>query len=63
MTGSENQNYYFFTKKIKPEEFFKIKNKIEVYIDHNGLVQINGMGDIEKIRNLIRVKNKQKEEL
>ena len=54
LVGSYNQNYYFFTKKIKQKEFFEIKNKIEVFIEKNGVVKINGMGDIDKIKEMIR---------
>ncbi len=54
LTGSKNQNYYFMTKKIKKEDFFKIKNKIEVRLETDGKIRVNGMGDIEKIKQIIK---------
>ena len=54
LIGSKNQNYYFMTKKIKKEDFFKIKNKIEVRLETDGKIRVNGMGDIEKIKKIIK---------
>ena len=42
------------TKKIKKEDFFKIKNKIEVRLETDGKIRVNGMGDIEKIKKIIK---------
>ena len=41
------------TKKIKKEDFFKIKNKIEVRLETNGKIRINGMGDVEEIKKIM----------
>ena len=54
LIGSKNQNYYFMTKKIKKEDFFKIKNKIEVRLETDGKIRVNGMGNIEKIIQIIK---------
>ena len=53
LVGSNNQNYYFLTKKIKKEDFFKIKNKIEVRLETNGKIRINGMGDVDEIKKIM----------
>ena len=47
--GSKNQEYHFLTDKYDESILTKYKNKIEINIQKNGLVFINGMGDFEKI--------------
>ena len=47
--GSANQRYHFLTNRYNEEIFTKYKNKVEVNIDKNGEIFINGMGDFDKI--------------
>lgn len=47
--GSSNQRYLFLTDFYTPEQIKKYKNKIEVRINQNGKVEINGMGDFSSI--------------
>ena len=47
--GSKNQNYHFLTDRLDKNVINKYKNKIEINIDKNGIIFINGMGDFEKI--------------
>lgn len=47
--GSSNQRYHFLTNFYNPEIIKKYKNKIEVHINQNGKVEINGMGDFSSI--------------
>lgn len=51
--GSKNQNYYFLTDIYDKNILNLYKNKIEINIDKNGMIFVNGMGDFEKFtRNL-----------
>ncbi|PJI07520.1 4Fe-4S single cluster domain-containing protein [Clostridium pasteurianum] len=54
--GSSNQNYRFLTSRYeKLERNLKtIKNKIEIIMDKNGNILINGMGDFKKIKEIFR---------
>lgn len=54
LVGSLNQEFYFLTKKINQKEFFKIKNKIEIFIEKNGIIKINGMGNIDQIKEMLK---------
>ena len=46
--GSKNQKYHFLTDRYSPEILNKYKNKIEINILKNGLINVNGMGDFNK---------------
>ena len=46
--GSKNQKYYFLTQRYSEDILKKYKNKIEINIQKNGLIFINGMGDFKK---------------
>lgn len=48
--GSSNQRYIFLTDFYSPEEIKKYKNKVEVRISEGGKLEINGMGDFERIK-------------
>lgn len=52
--GSSNQRYFFMTGKYKSSDIEKYKNKVEVRLNRNGLVQLNGMGDFNRILNLMK---------
>ncbi len=47
--GSSNQNYYFLTDKYNEKMLSEYKNKIEVNVNKNGTIFINGMGDFKKV--------------
>lgn len=47
--GSKNQRYHFLTDRYDETIFTKYKNKVEVNIQKNGVIFINGMGDFEKL--------------
>ena len=47
--GSKNQRYHFLTNRYNEEIFVKYKNKVEINIDKNGVVFMNGMGDFDEI--------------
>jgi len=47
--GSKNQRYHFLTDRYSPEILTEYKNKIELNIQKNGVVFINGMGDFDKL--------------
>lgn len=48
--GSKNQRYIFLTDRYSAEEIKNYKNKIEVRIEKNGFVFMNGMGDFDAIK-------------
>ena len=48
--GSKNQRYIFLTDRYSAEEIKNYKNKIEVRIEKNGIVFVNGMGDFDAIK-------------
>lgn len=51
--GSSNQKYYFFTDKYDESIISNYKNKIEIRIDKNNNISLNGMGDFKKLEKLI----------
>lgn len=56
--GSKNQRYIFLTDFYNEKDILKYKNKIEVRIDKNGKITLNGMGDFENIeKRLLENKN------
>ena len=52
--GSSNQEYHFLTPRYKhlENQIPYLENKVEVHINNNGNLIINGMGDNKKIKNL-----------
>ncbi len=53
--GSKNQRYHFLSSKYNEDILKQYKNKIEVNVQKNGLIFINGMGDFEKLSNSINM--------
>ncbi len=47
--GSSNQRYHFLTDRYDENIFKNYKNKIEINVQKNGHLFINGMGDFSKI--------------
>ena len=52
--GSSNQNYYFFSNKYDESIITKYKNKIEVRIDKNNNISLNGMGNFKEVLKAMR---------
>lgn len=55
--GSSNQNYRFLSPKYEylKNNLSSIKNKVEVRVNENGSVFINGMGDFKYIKRNLRI--------
>ena len=51
--GSSNQNYYFFSNRYDKSIINKYKNKIEVRIDKNNKISLNGMGNFKELMKAI----------
>lgn len=49
--GSSNQNFIYLTNRYSEAEIKKYKNKIEMRLNSNGGLEINGMGDFENLKN------------
>ena len=47
--GSKNQRYHFLSNRYNEEIVKQYKNKIEVNINKDGTIFINGMGNFEKL--------------
>ena len=52
--GSLNQKYRFLSEKYDESILKKYKNKIEVRINDKNEIELNGMGDYQKLMKLIR---------
>ena len=53
LCGSSNQRFFYLTDAISSKEIEKNINRYEVVIDRNGVIKVNGMGDLEKIQKII----------
>ena len=53
--GSKNQNYHFLSNKFNKNILEEYKNKIEVNIQKNGTIFINGMGDFDEITKKLKL--------
>ena len=52
--GSSNQNYYFLSNKYDESIITKYKNKIELRIDKNNNISLNGMGNFKEVLKAMR---------
>ena len=50
LVGSSNQRFLFLTDAIPPQEIAAYKNRFEIRTDAAGRVTVNGMGNIEKLK-------------
>lgn len=50
LLGSSNQRFIFLSEAITEEEMAKYKNRLEIRVLKNGKTEINGMGNVKKIR-------------
>ena len=46
--GSANQRYHFLSTRYDPSIISQYKNKMELRLDKNGCIFVNGMGDFNK---------------
>ena len=56
--GSKNQRYIFISQRYSMSKITQYKNKIELRIDKNGVVFVNGMADFKKIKEYLLKNNK-----
>lgn len=47
--GSSNQNYYFLSNRYDENIITTHKNKIEIRVDKNNNISLNGMGNFKKV--------------
>lgn len=47
--GSSNQKYHFLSGRYAQKDIENVKNKVEIRIQKNGALFLNGMGDFNKI--------------
>jgi len=52
--GSSNQNYYFFGNKYDENIITTYKNKIEIRVDKNNNISLNGMGNFQKVLKIMQ---------
>lgn len=52
--GSSNQNYYFFSNRYDESIITSYKNKIEVRIDKDNNISLNGMGNFKELLEIMR---------
>ncbi|AZV56372.1 4Fe-4S single cluster domain-containing protein [Clostridium sp. AWRP] len=55
--GSSNQRYHFLTHRYDylKDNLYKIENQVEIRVDSQGKILINGMGDFESIKQLFEI--------
>lgn len=53
--GSLNQKYHFLSNRYNEDLIKTYKNKVEININKNGSVFINGMGDFEKLSHNLKI--------
>jgi anaerobic ribonucleoside-triphosphate reductase activating protein len=49
LVGSKNQRFLFFTNRYTIGDFIANPNRIEIRVDRDGSVRVNGMGDFSKL--------------
>ena len=52
--GSSNQKYYFFSDRYSEDIITKYRNKFEVHFGENTEVFVNGMGNYDRLKELIK---------
>lgn len=50
LVGSSNQSIRFLSDRIPEKEFYSYQNRFEVRYDKKGNIQVNGMGDVRKLK-------------
>ena len=54
LVGSKNQRFLFLTDRYSIKDIEEMSNRIEVRIDRDGVVKINGMGDFPELTSLLQ---------
>ena len=52
LVGSSNQRFIYLGDKISREEMESYRNRFEIRTDENGNIYFNGMGNIEKLKEI-----------
>lgn len=53
--GSKNQNYHFLSNKFDKSILKNYKNKVELNIQENGVIFMNGMGDFDELTKKLKL--------
>lgn len=53
LVGSANQRFLFLTDRYRPEDILSLSNRFELRMGSDGRVQINGMGDLNKLESYL----------
>lgn len=53
LVGSSNQRFIYLTNRINKKDIEEYKNRFEIRIGDNGKAQFNGMGNIEKVQEIL----------
>ena len=56
--GSKNQRYIFLSDRYSKNDIVNVKNHIEMRIQKNGEIFMNGMGDFDKLLKQLRLRKK-----
>lgn len=54
--GSKNQRYLFLTDRYSPRDIEESTNRIELRLDKNGVLRLNGMGDFAALEQALKRK-------
>lgn len=53
LLGSSNQRFLYLSEAIKQEEMQQYHNSFEIRVSKAGKIQVNGMGDIDKLKDYL----------
>ena len=53
LVGSKNQEIHFLSDRYTKKDFFNYHNRFEIRVLQDGSIQLNGMGDLTYIKNLL----------
>ena len=56
--GSKNQRYIFLSDRYCESDILKYKNKLEMRIDKNGVIFVNGMADFANLKKSLCLQNR-----
>ena len=54
LAGSSNQKFIYLTERIRPDEIAAYKNRFEIRQGADGSVTINGMGNLNHLKSIIK---------
>lgn len=58
LVGSSGQRFIFLTDRYSEAQMMSYRNRFEVRVRPSGEILVNGMGDIDKLRQLLEVRGK-----